>query len=107
VNPRITLYRGLKYTFEIDTPNKFFAIKTQPVTGDSFYYDQGVSARNIENGILEFEVPFEAPDLLYYLDNNDPNTIGMFDIKNISESASLNVESNILGKTIFLLVAMV
>jgi hypothetical protein len=101
VNPRITLYRGLKYTFEIDAENKFFAIKTQPQPGDSFYYDQGVSARNIERGILEFEVPFEAPDLLYYLDNNDPNTVGMFDIKDISESASLNVETQILDKRFF------
>jgi hypothetical protein len=101
VNPRITLYRGLKYKFEINTNNKFFAIKTKPETGDSFYYDQGVSERNIEKGILEFEVPYEAPDMLYYIDNNDINTIGVFDIKDVAESSSLNVEAEIIGKKNF------
>ena len=100
-NPRLTLYRGIKYRFEINTPGKPFAIKTRVETGDSWFYDTGVSQRNVEVGVVEFEIPFEAPDLLYYMDNNDPETAGMIDIRDIQESAFLNVETEIVGKKTF------
>jgi hypothetical protein len=98
VNPRLTLYRGIKYRFEINTPGKPFSIKTQPKIGESFFYDTGVSKRNVEVGFVEFTVPYEAPDLLYYVDNKDPETAGMIDIRDIRESAFLDVESEIIGK---------
>lgn len=101
VNPRLTLYRGIKYRFEIAATNKPFCIKTQPVTGDSFFYNIGVSEQRVENGVVEFEVPFEAPDLLFYIDNNDLDTAGIIDVRNIEESGGLDVEAEILGKKTF------
>ena len=100
-NPRLTLYKGIKYRFEIAATGKSFCIKTQPTVGDSFFYDTGVSAQRIENGVVEFEVPFEAPDLLYYVDNSDPDTAGMIDIRSVQESAFLDVEAEIVGKKSF------
>lgn len=100
-NPRLTLYKGIKYRFEIAATGKPFSIKTQPTVGDSFFYNTGVSAQRVENGVVEFEVPFEAPDLLYYIDNNDPDTAGMIDIRSIQESAFLDVEAEIIGKKTF------
>jgi hypothetical protein len=100
-NPRLTLYKGIKYRFEINTPGKPFAIKTRVVPGDSWFYDTGVSERNVEQGVVEFEVPYEAPDLLYYMDNNDPETAGMIDIRSVQESAFLDVDSEIVGKKTF------
>ena len=100
-NPRLTLYRGIKYRFEINAPGKPFAIKTRVEPGESWFYDTGVSERNVEVGVVEFEVPYEAPDLLYYMDNEDPETAGMIDIRNIQESAFLNVEDEIIGKKTF------
>lgn len=101
VNPRLTLYRGLKYTFKINTPNKPFSIKTQITPGDSNFYDIGVSSRKVDQGIVTFEVPFEAPDLLYYMDNNSIDTAGMIDIRDIREASFLNVENEIVGKQNF------
>ena len=100
-NPRLTLYRGLKYTFIIDCPNKFFSIKNKAEGGDGYFYNIGVSQQKITQGILTFQVPFEAPDMLYYIDNNDINTVGMFDIRDISEALVLDVEKEILGKKNF------
>ena len=100
-NPRLTLYRGIKYRFEINTPGKPFAIKTQPEPGPSYFYNIGVSAQRVEVGVVEFEIPFDAPSLLYYIDNKDLNTVGMIDIRNIEESAFLDIEAEILGKKSF------
>ena len=101
VNPRLTLYRGLTYRFEIDAIGKPFCIKTQPTVGDSFFYNTGISGQRIDNGVIEFQVPFEAPDLLYYIDNNDPDTAGIIDIRDIEDSAFLDVEAEIVGKKNF------
>ena len=65
VNPRLTLYRGHTYTFNINAKGKPFSIKTQAVLGNSSFYDNGVSARNVDIGTITFTVPYEAPDLLY------------------------------------------
>ena len=100
-NPRIVLYRGLKYTFEINTPNKKFAIKTSPSTGSSNYYNIGVSAQNVENGKIEFDVIVETPDTLYYVDENNADQIGIFDIKDVSEASNLDIETEILNKRYF------
>lgn len=100
-NPRITLYRGLTYTFKINTPGKPFSIKTRLETGDSYFFDIGISDRKVEQGTITFTVPYEAPDMLYYIDNNDIETAGIIDIKDIQESAELDVEKEILGKRNF------
>jgi hypothetical protein len=100
-NPKITLFKGVKYRFDINTPGHPFAFKTSMSPGDSFFFDIGVSARSVENGIIEFEVPLEAPDTLYYLDNNGSEARGMIVIRDISESSFLDINSTILGKKTF------
>jgi YHYH protein/FG-GAP repeat len=97
-NPRLTLYRGMTYKFVINIPGKQFSIKTEAVTGDSYFYNIGVNQQKISQGTMTFTVPLESPDLLYYLDNLDLNTLGIFDIKDKIEASSLDVEAEILGK---------
>jgi hypothetical protein len=97
-NPRLTLYRGNTYTFKINAKNKPFSIKTQPITGNSYLYNTGVSRQNIDIGTITFTVPYEAPDLLYYIDNNDANSQGFIDIRDIDQDTELDVEKEILGK---------
>ena len=102
-NPTITLYRGQTYRFEIDTPNHpiAFATKRSWTPGESvgsssntsLIYDTGVS-KTLENGqviqdvyidkgIIEFTVPDTAPDNLFYISKNDPNTAGFIKIFDI------------------------
>ena len=98
VNPRLTLFRGNTYTFNINALHKPFCIKSEAVTGSSYFYNLGVSKQEVEVGTVTFTVPYEAPDLLYYIDNNDPDSQGMIDIKDINENTYLDVEAEVLGK---------
>jgi hypothetical protein len=100
-NPRITLYRGVTYNFSINTPNKSIAIKTSPVEGTKDFYNTGVSAQGVTSGTMTFTVPTGAPNLLYYIDLNDPNSYGMIDIKDITVDSTLDVESEIVGKKLY------
>jgi hypothetical protein len=100
-NPRLTLYRGNTYTFNINSRNKPFCIKTSPVIGNSYFYDAGVSKQNVDVGTITFTVPYEAPDLLYYIDNKDINSQGFIDIKDIDENTFLDVETEILRKVTY------
>ena len=52
---------------------------------------------NIEEGTIEFTVPFEAPENLYYVSNTSINTSGYIKIFDISENTEINVD-DILGK---------
>lgn len=117
-NPTITLYRGQTYRFEIDTPNHpiAFATKRSWTPGESvgsssntsLIYDTGVS-KTLENGqviqdvyidkgIIEFTVPDTAPDNLFYISKNDPNTAGFIKIFDIEENTQIDVEKEIIGK---------
>jgi len=52
----------------------------------------------ISNGTIEFTIPFNAPDRLYYISQNDIDTSGVFRIYDIEENTSLDVQNEILGK---------
>jgi len=97
-NPRLTLYRGITYNFNISTPNKSLAIKTLPTVGAGDFYNIGVSSQGVTAGLMTFTVSSDAPNLLYYIDQNDPNSYGMIDIKDITADSVLDVESEIIGK---------
>jgi hypothetical protein len=67
--------------------------------GDSLEYRKGITNNGIENGILTFEVPFDAPDVLYYQGLVTPDAFGRFLIADIEENSAVNVELEIIGKT--------
>lgn len=52
----------------------------------------------VENGTIEFTVPYNAPDQLYYISKNNIDTSGLFKIEDIEENTFLDVESDIIGK---------
>ena len=97
-NPNIKLYRGVTYRFEVNTPGLPFTIKTARTLDGSFYYNEGVSIQNIEQGIVEITLDSDAPDELFYVAQNDINVGGVFKISNISEATVIDVESEIVGK---------
>jgi hypothetical protein len=112
-NPKLKLYRGQKYTFEIDAVGHGFALATTRTFLDtdptsvndlgenvSTLYKKGVVSDTdfVEKGTFEFTVPDDAPDALYYVSQTDINTSGMFFIQDITENTSIDVENEILGK---------
>ena len=100
-NPMLTLYKGVTYKFEINSRGNPFCIKTRPETGTGFFYNVGVTKQLVENGEMIFTVPYEAPSVLYYLNNNDLNSIGVIETKDIRDATHLDVDLTISGKKTF------
>ena len=64
-NPTLTLTRGVTYTFFIDAD----ASHPFEIVSDlgGIPWDEGVVNNNISSGLLTFAVPWDAPELLYYI----------------------------------------
>ena len=103
-NPSLKLYRGQTYNFQVDCPDFGIAFKTVRETGDSNFYTQGVSTGNqyVESGTIEFTVPTDAPNIIYYVSGTDVNTGGIFKIYDVTDASSIDVEKEILGKQSYL-----
>ncbi|MBU94017.1 MAG: hypothetical protein CL669_00260 [Balneola sp.] len=68
-NDTIYLFRGQKYTFTISASGHPFWIQTQPggYNADYIYTDGLIPIGGVQNGILQFVVPYDAPNTLYYV----------------------------------------
>ena len=104
-NPTITLYRGMTYKFDIDTPNLPFTIKTKKTLDAGFDLDsssilvlEGVSVQGLEKGVSTLQLGTDTPDILYYMAANDLQASGTIVVKDISEATFIDVEKEILGK---------
>ena len=125
VNPSLKLFRGQTYRFEIDCPGHplSIAINRSLMPGVdvedssliSTLYDEGVTLYPedteslvnradfiapgfIEKGIIEFTVPENAPDSLYYVSQYDINVSGQFRVYNIESNSTIDVDNEIIGK---------
>lgn len=65
-NNALTLCRGATYTFALNVSGHPFYIKTARVTGSDSAYDNGVTSNGETTGNVEFVVPADAPDTLFY-----------------------------------------
>jgi len=123
-NPTVKLYKGQTYRFEINTLGHPFSIAilrtfldNDPTVGTDFVnqstlYKKGVvvytrdvfgnlietTDEYIETGVIEFTVPDDAPEALYYISKNDVNVSGIFSVNNIVENSFIDVEKEIVGK---------
>jgi len=98
-NPVLKLYRGQTYNFEINSPGNPFSIKTDRSAGtDNRYENDLVSGYGIEQGLLTFTVPLDAPTVLYYQSESDLNLGGVFEILSITEDTYTDVANDLLGK---------
>lgn len=104
-NPTLTLYRGQTYRFEIDCEDQPIAFKTDRITGDSFFYIDGISTGNayVGKGVIEFSVSDDAPNVIYYVSKNDINSSGIIRIYDITASTRINVETEVIGKKTYVL----
>jgi len=97
-NPTLTLFRGQTYTFDVDAINHPFTLKTVRSEGSLDQYNKGVTGNGVEQGELTFEVPDDAPDVLFYVSSSDVDTGGVIQILDIEENTFINIEDEILGK---------
>lgn len=98
--PKLTLYRGQTYKFNINSVGAPFCIKTR-LEPDAIYYYNGFHNQLIETGTVEFTVPFDAPNVLYYMNKNNVNSAGLIEIRDIKEASFLDVELSIIGAKTF------
>lgn len=98
LNPTLTLYRGQTYKFEINSPGNPFSIKTARVSGTLDRYQALELEHGVKEGTITFTVPFDAPDVLYYLSENDIDLGGVIHVKAIEENTAINIDLELLGK---------
>ena len=96
-DPTIILYRGNTYNFSISSEYKFF-IKTAPSLGQQDVYNIGVTNNGTNNGLLTLTVSNTTPSTLYFTSDEVNFVQGKIVIKQATEDAYLNVETEILGK---------
>ena len=70
-------------------------------SGAALEYNKGVTNNGIENGTVTFTVPYDAPDTLYYQGLINPDAFGRFIIANIESNTYLNIDKDIIGKTVY------
>lgn len=66
-NPTLQLVRGQSYRFNVNASGHPFLIKTEAVTGEGRTFDDGVTNNGAEVGVVQFDVPLDAPNTLFYI----------------------------------------
>ena len=97
-NPTLRLYRGQTYNFQVNAANNPLSIKTSRIQGSTNRYNNGVTNNATSNGVITFTVPANAPDVLFYVSENDVNAGGVFQILDVEENSFLDLDKDILGK---------
>lgn len=87
-NPTISLVRGFRYEFQINSPGHPFWIKTSPGTGTTNAYNSGVTNNGTASGLITFQVPANAPDVLYYQCQVHGPMVGMFVINEAGQKGT-------------------
>jgi len=96
-NPTITLYKGQTYRFEISAIGNPFSIKTLRTAGPQDRYSEADN-HAVETGVITITIPYDAPQVLYYVSENNVDVGGVFQILSIDENTAIDVEAEILGK---------
>lgn len=68
----------------------------------SLDYNTGVTNNGISNGTLTFNVPLDAPDVLFYQSTTNINRFGRFLIGDVEDNTKIDVEKEIVGKATYL-----
>ena len=115
-NPTLKLYRGQTYKFDISAighPMAFAILRTftpgeEVLTNQSTLYRDGITTLDtdgnvttstyVESGTIQFTVPSNAPDKLFYISKNNIDTSGVIRVYDVEESSFIDVEAEILGK---------
>ena len=103
-NPTLTLYRGKTYTFNITSPGNPFSFKTDRTPGTlNRYTPETLNGNAVENGTITFTIPFNAPDILYYVSETDIELGGVIHVLSAAENTYIDVEKELLGKKTYTL----
>ena len=85
----------------IDTESQDWEFIENISTGKALDYNDGITNNGVQNGMLTFVVPYDAPDVLFYQSIIDPDRFGRFIIADIESNTKINIEQEIIGKTTY------
>ena len=97
-NPTLELYRGQTYMFDVSAPGLPFTIRTSRQIESDNEYATGITNSGTDSGIVEFTVPLNAPERLYYVSETDVNTGGTLRIADIESNTSIDVAERHTGQ---------
>jgi hypothetical protein len=96
------LWRALTYvSASVDgtiTEGRDWEIVEESVQTSKFDYSAGITNNGATNGTVTFEVPYDAPEILYYQSAINPDRFGRFLIQDIEDNTSINIDKEIIGK---------
>ena len=95
-DPLLVLYRGLTYVFNVKSDYPFY-VKTAYVSGAQDLYS-GASNQGTVDGQMTVTIDEFTPNHLFYFAEGNPNAIGQFAVKSLTENTVLDVETDIIGK---------
>lgn len=64
----------------------------------SLTYGNGITNNGAKRGVVEFTVPLDSPDILYYQSDVNPNRLGQFIIGDIQDATFIDPAKEIVGK---------
>ena len=82
----------------IDVDSQDWQLVSNDAGFTSLLYDDGVENNGVKVGTLTFKIPQDAPDILYYQSDVEPNRLGRFIISDIDTNTFIDVEKEIEGK---------
>ncbi len=88
-NPELYLLRGKRYEFRANTSGFPFYLKKEPTANLDNLYDDGVFNNGAQVGVVTFEIPYNAPNILYYQASNVQGMGGTIYLNN--DYKSINV----------------
>jgi hypothetical protein len=95
----LLLYRGLKYVFDVNdssvSSHPFYIQTTSGTYTSSNVYNEGVTNNGATSGTIEFIIPNDAPNTLYYVCGSHSDMGGTINIQN-----GLNINDNLIVKEI-------
>lgn len=94
LNPTIRVIRGMAYNFNLNATGHPFYLQT---SGGGYsaqtVYTDGVTGNGTEVGTLEWLVPFDAPNTLYYQCKFHANMYGEIEVYDVGPTSTLTVGS--------------
>ena len=92
-DPTLNLLRGFTYTFSINTSGHPFYFQTSSgAYNASNVYSTGVTGNGTQVGTITFEVPFNAPNTLYYVCQNHSGMNGTINISEVGPQGAQGVQ---------------
>ena len=96
--PALYLMRGEKYRFDVDASGHPFYIQTSAgAYNASNVYSDGVTGAGTQDGNVDFNVQFDAPDVLYYVCSNHNNMGNAIHIINKDKAGTVSGSAQTLA----------